>query len=126
MSKSVGVITMARARTLSGGKRIWMKSVEKFLRKNLGYSFTAKEIIQNATLVTKTYNTSFTGDRVKYNGRYTSEDKTHILLVDAKMCPTPNQLAQSLRGHKQIDRMLEIQITGPPLMEYYWRYEDEE
>ena len=116
---------MGRAKTLSGGRKIWMKAVEKFLQKNLGYSFTAKQIIQNATLITKTYNNYFTGDRVKYNGRYTAEDKTNILLVDAKMCPSIQQLAQGIKGHKQIDRMLCNQPRGSPIMEYYWRYEDE-
>ena len=117
---------MGRARTLSGGKKIWLKSVEKFLQKNLGFAFTAKEIIQNATLVTKVYNKSYTGKMAKYNGKHTIHDKTHIRLVDSKMCPTSHQLAQGIKGHKKIGRILRRQNTGPPLMEYFWRYEDEE
>lgn len=101
---------MGRARTLSGGKKIWMKSVEKFLQKNLGFAFTAKEIIQNATLVTKTR----------------TQDRTHEKLLTNKMCPTTNQLSKGLRGHKKIGRVLRNQYRGPPLMEYFWRYEDEE
>jgi len=107
--KSVGVI-MGRARTLSGGKKIWMKAVEKFLEKKLGQSFTAKEIIQNATLATKTR----------------TQDRTHEKLLTNKMCPTSNSLSKSLRGHKKIGRILRTQYRGPPLMEYYWRDEDEE
>tara|TARA_R100000995_G_scaffold81184_2_gene53737 strand:+ start:398 stop:703 length:306 start_codon:yes stop_codon:yes gene_type:complete len=101
---------MVRARTLSGGKKIWMKSVEKFLQKNLGFAFTAKEIIQNATLVTKT----------------SRQDRTQEKLLTNKMCPTSHQLAQGIKGHKKIGRVLRNQYRGPPLMEYFWRYEDEE
>lgn len=101
---------MGRAKTLSGGKKIWMKSVEKFLKKNLGFTFTAKEILQNATLVTKT----------------ATHDRTHEKLLTNKMCPSAIQLAQGLRGHKQIGRILRNQYRGPPLMEYFWRYEHEE
>ena len=119
-------------------RKIWMPAVEKFLQKNLGSAFTAKEIIENATLITKTYNRSYRddthdapkkrhyGDRTMYNGKHILQDKTHIRLEEAKMCPTVQQLAQGIRGHKKIEKVLREQIRGPKLMEYYWRYEDEE
>tara|TARA_Y100000004_G_C8630309_1_gene292655 strand:- start:76 stop:381 length:306 start_codon:yes stop_codon:yes gene_type:complete len=101
---------MARAKTLSGGKKIWMKSVEQFLERNVGFAFTAKEILDNATLVTKTR----------------TQDRTHEKLLTNKMCPSIQQLSQGLRSHKKIGRILRNQYRGPPLMEYFWRYEDEE
>ena len=121
-------------------RKIWMPAVEKFLQKNLGSAFTAKEIIENATLITKTYNNSYRddtiitkpfserhyGDRTMYNAKHVLQDKTHIRLKDVKMCPSTIALSQSLRGSKEIGRILRPQIKGPPLMEYFWRYEDEE
>jgi len=115
-----------RATTLSGGRKIWLPAVENFLKSRMGESFTVKEIIAQATLVTKTYNNAYTGDRAKYNGRHVLQDNTHRKLIDAKMCPTVHQLAQGIKGHKKIGRILRKQYRGPPLMEYFWRYEDEE
>ena len=105
---------MVRANTLSGGRKIWMPAVENFLMNRMGESFTVKEIIDQATLITKTYY-SYRGKKAKYNGKHVKQDYTHRKLVDAKMCPTVHQLAQGLRGHKKIKS---IQVRQ--WKEYYW------
>ncbi len=112
---------MARANTLSGGRKIWMPAVENFLLNLMGESFTEKEIIDQATLTTKTYCT-YKGDRAKYNGKHVREDKTMIKLVDSKACPSTAALSQSLRGKKEVGKWFDEQNR---LTQYFWRVVDE-
>ena len=111
-----------RAKFFKGGNKIWWPAVRNFLKNNIGQSFTAKEIIDQATLTTKTYHNSYTGDRAKYNGKHVSEDKTMIKLVDAKMCPSTVALSQSLRGKKEVGKWFDEQSK---LTQYFWRVVDE-
>jgi hypothetical protein len=96
-----------RARYFRGGKKIWWPAVRNFLQNNLGQSFTAKEILHRATLITKTVN----------------EDKTNIKLLDAKMCPSTRQLSQVMRGRKEVGKWYDEKNQ---LTEYFWRGIDEE
>tara|TARA_R100000458_G_C8261647_1_gene237083 strand:- start:1054 stop:1299 length:246 start_codon:yes stop_codon:yes gene_type:complete len=67
----------------------------------MGHSFTAKQIIERATLITKT----------------ATEDKTNIKLVEAKMCPSTTALSQSLRGKKEVGKWFN---KKDQLTEYFW------
>tara|TARA_R100000234_G_scaffold86078_1_gene54959 strand:- start:169 stop:516 length:348 start_codon:yes stop_codon:yes gene_type:complete len=110
-----------RAKFFKGGNKIWWPAVRNFLKNNIGQSFTAKEIIDQATLTTKTYFT-YKGDRAKYNGQHVKEDKTMIKLIDTKICPSTTALSQSLRGKKEVGKWFDEQSQ---LTQYFWRVVDE-
>jgi len=124
----------SRAKYFKGGNKIWWPAVRNFLKSNIGQSFTAKEIIAQATLITKTYNNSYRddthdaskkrhyGDRTKYNGKHVLQDKTKIKLVDTKMCPSTNALSKSLRGKKEVGKWFDEESK---LTQYFWRVVDE-